>query len=79
MTDQEYVTLFAALTIGLCLVSRLEGASSGAVRVPLADWRHFAEQVAHDVAETPMPAISARTETLCAAVTTLVPIPCFRE
>ena len=62
MTDQTYMALFAALTIAVCLVSRLEGASFGAVRP----------------AEGPVPALQAQTQNLCAPVTTLVPIPCFR-
>ncbi len=54
MSNEDYVTLFAAFTIALCLVSRIEGASAGAVHMPEANWQHFEAKVAKALADPDM-------------------------
>ena len=51
MSDEDLVTLFAAFTIALCLVSRIEGAGFGAVRPPQANWQRVEQQVSQSLAE----------------------------
>ena len=55
MSNEDYVTLFAAFTIALFMVSRFEGASAGAVRMPHANWQHFEAKLAEAVANPEMP------------------------
>ena len=69
MSDQERLALFAALTVALCLAFRLASASG---------WQQAAEVVANDVVAVPVAAMQATAHELCAPVTTLVPIPCYR-
>ncbi|HUZ71635.1 MAG TPA: hypothetical protein VMU87_01505 [Stellaceae bacterium] len=54
MSNEDYVTLFAAFTIALCIVSRIEGASAGAAQMPLANWQHFEAKVSQALADQQM-------------------------
>jgi hypothetical protein len=56
MSNEDYVTLFAAFTIALFIVSRIEGASAGAVHTPQANWQHFEATVAAALADPDMQA-----------------------
>jgi len=54
MSNEDYITLFAAFTIALCIVSRIEGASAGAVQSPQANWQHFEAKVSQVLSQNDM-------------------------
>ena len=69
MRDQDTVALLAALTVAMILSFRLAGA---------AGWQQAVVQAANDVVAAPVAVLQATADNLCAPVTTLVPIPCYR-
>jgi len=69
VSDRDVVALLAALTVAMVLSVRLAGATG---------WQRAVEDAASEMVAVPVAAMQATAHDLCAPVTTLIPIQCYR-